>query len=90
MDAPSEDDDAENVPPAQLQKLLSGKKAVRCNVASKLNLNNKVTPRSIAYAAVQVSFFLSYFILCLLMAASFTSTCKQGPPGICSAEGLIT
>lgn len=46
----------ENTPPAQLQKLQSGKKGVRRNVASKVHLDNKVTPRSIAYAAVQVSF----------------------------------
>lgn len=55
----SEDEDgAENMPPAKSQRTLSGKKPTRRNVASKVNLNDKVTPRSIAYAAVQVGFML--------------------------------
>ncbi|KIJ94639.1 hypothetical protein K443DRAFT_11933 [Laccaria amethystina LaAM-08-1] len=53
----SEDND-ENMPPAKLQKTLSSNKPVRRNVASKLHLNGKVTPRSIAYAAVQLHFNL--------------------------------
>jgi hypothetical protein len=51
----SEEDNNENTPPAaKAQKILSSDKPVRRNVASKLHLNCKVTPRSIAYAAVQV------------------------------------
>ena len=38
----------------------SNSNTVRCNVASKLHLNNKVTPRSIAYAAVQVCIYVLY------------------------------
>jgi hypothetical protein len=36
-------------------------------VASKLHLNNKVTPRSVAYAAVQVSIYVSYIVLLVLI-----------------------
>ena len=57
------EDNDENAPPAKSQRL-SGSKAVRRNVASTLHLNNKVTPRSIAYAAVQVNFFLLLAALC--------------------------
>ena len=53
----SEDDDDENMPPAKLRKISSSNKPVRRNVATKLHLNGKVTPRSIAYAAVQVCLF---------------------------------
>ena len=56
--ADDDDDDNENTRPARKQKKTSsGKKPIRRNVASKVHLNNKVTPRSIAYAAVQVSLF---------------------------------
>jgi hypothetical protein len=44
------------MPPAKSRKVLSSNKPVRRNVASKLHLNSKVTPRSIAYAAVQVCY----------------------------------
>jgi len=54
----SEEDNTENMPPAKSQKTSSGNNPVRRNVASKLHLNNKVTPRSIAYAAVQLHFNL--------------------------------
>jgi len=77
----SEEDNEENMPPAKLQKTLSSNKPVRRNVASKLHLNNKVTPRSIAYAAVQVGLFLLYDILCSSMTASSISTCKLRVPG---------
>lgn len=53
----SEDDDDENMPPAKLRKISSSNKPVRRNVATKLHLNGKVTPRSIAYAAVQICLF---------------------------------
>lgn len=58
------EDNDENAPPAKSQRTLSGNKSVRRNVASMLQLNNKVTPRSIAYAAVQVNFFLLLAVLC--------------------------
>jgi hypothetical protein len=48
-----EENDAENVAPTKSQKI-SSNNSVRRNVASKLHLNDKVTPRSVAYAAVQV------------------------------------
>jgi len=72
----SEEDNEENMPPAKVQKTSSSNKPVRRNVASKLHLNNKVTPRSIAYAAVQVDLFLLYVILCSSVTASSISTCK--------------
>ena len=70
--------DDENMHPEKLQKILSSKKPVRRNVASKLYLNGKVTPRSIAYVAVQVCLFLLYDILqvCSSITASSTLTCK--------------
>ncbi|KJA14120.1 hypothetical protein HYPSUDRAFT_208728 [Hypholoma sublateritium FD-334 SS-4] len=55
---PDEDEDVENMPPAKLQKISSGKSPLRRNVASKVHLNDKVTSRSIAYAAVQLHFNL--------------------------------
>lgn len=64
------EDNAENMPPAKSQRTCSGKKPVRRNVASKVNLNNKVTPRSIAYAAVQVGFVLLDVALCSFVAAA--------------------
>ena len=72
----SEEDNDENMPPAKLQKTLSSNKPVCRNVASKLHLNNKVTPQSIAYAAVQVGLLLLYDILCSSVTASSISTCK--------------
>ena len=48
-----EENEAENVAPTKSQKI-SSNNSVRRNVASKLHLNDKVTPRSVAYAAVQV------------------------------------
>ncbi|KJA27916.1 hypothetical protein HYPSUDRAFT_130887, partial [Hypholoma sublateritium FD-334 SS-4] len=55
---PDEEEGNENMPPARLQKTASGKRGLRRNVASKVQLNGKVTPRSIAYAAVQLHFNL--------------------------------
>ena len=52
-DISEEEDNAENMPPAKSQRTLSGNKPMRCNVASKVNLNDKVTPRSIAYCMLQ-------------------------------------
>jgi len=56
-----EEDSAEDTPPTKSQKTSSSNNSVCRNVASKLHLNNKVTPRSIAYAAVQVCIYLSYY-----------------------------
>lgn len=73
-----EEDDDENMPPAKLRKTSSSSKPVRRNVASKLHLNGKVTPRSIAYAAVQVCLFLLHDVrvLCSSVTASSTLTSK--------------
>ena len=57
----------ENEDPLKAAKLSrSRKKVTQRNVASKLHMNNKVTQRSIAYAAVQV-FDLMHFVGCLLI-----------------------
>ena len=48
-----EENDTENVAPTKAQKI-SSNNSLRRNVASKLHLNDKVTPQSVAYAAVQV------------------------------------
>jgi hypothetical protein len=85
----SEEDD-ENMPPARLRKTLSRSKPVRRDVASKLHLNGKVTPRSIAYAAVQVCLFLLYDILCSSVTASSILTCKLQVPGVQFMEDLTT
>jgi hypothetical protein len=85
-----EDDNAENMPPAKSQRTSSGNKSIRCNVASKVNLNDKVTPRSIAYAAVQVGFMLLHVVLCLFAAASSISTCKLRVHGPNFMEDLTT
>jgi hypothetical protein len=54
----------ENEPPLKATKLSqSRKKATKRNVASKLHMNDKVTPRSIAYATVLVLFDLMQFCL---------------------------
>ena len=57
-DVLDEENDAENMPPTKSRKTSSN--YVRRHVASKLHLNDKVTPRSIAYAAVQVRVFILY------------------------------
>jgi hypothetical protein len=77
------------VTPAKSQRT-SINKSVRRNVASKVHLNDKVTPRSIAYAAVQVGFFLLHVILCLYMATSSISTCKLQIHGPQFMEDLTT
>ena len=86
----SEEDDDENMPPAKVQKTSSSKKPVRRNVASKLHLNNKVTPPSIAYAVVQVGLFLIYDILCSSETASSISTCKLQAHGLRFMEDSTT
>jgi hypothetical protein len=72
-----EENDTENLAPAKSQKT-SPNNSVRRNVASKLHLNDKVTPRSVAYAAVQVC--LCRGILWRLdssVASSSILTCKR-------------
>ena len=69
-----EENDAENMAPTKSQKILSNN-SVHRNVASKLNLN-KVTPWSVAYAAVQVCAYVSYVVVYLSLTASSISTCK--------------
>ena len=91
---PDEEEGDENAPPpAKSPRGSSRKKTVRRNVASKVQLNNKVTPRSIAYAAVQVNPFPFHSALaagCLLALISCTSTCRQHPRGLKFTEGSIT
>ena len=78
-----EENDAENMPPTKSRKTSSNNNYVRRNVASKLHLNNRVTPRSIAYAAVQVCVFVLYVTLCgLSVTASCTSICKLPVHGL--------
>ena len=63
--------------PTKSQKI-SSNNSVRRNVASKLHLNDKVTPQSVAYAAIQVCVYVtvSCIVLCLSVTASSISTCK--------------
>jgi len=74
-----EENNTENMPPIKLQKTLSNN-SVHHNVASKLHLNDKVTPQSVAYSAIQVCVYImvSYFVPCLswTMTTSSISTCK--------------
>ena len=84
-------DDAENMAPTKSQKI-SSNNSVRCNVASKLHLNDKVTPRSVAYAAIQVCVYamVSYVVLDLTVTASSISTCKLQVLGLQYMVDLIT
>ena len=66
--------DPENEAPLKAAKLSqSRKKVTKRNVASKLHMNDKVTPRSIAYAAVQVfdsMHLLEYLLMFISTPAS--------------------
>ena len=90
-----EENTAENLdmPPTKSQKT-SSNNSVRRNVASKLHLNDKVTPRSVAYAAVQVWIYVivSYVVqvLRLSMTASSISTCKLQVHGLQFTVDLTT
>ena len=81
------------MPPTKSQKT-SSNNSVRCNVASKLHLNDKVTPRSVAYAAVQVCVYImvSYVVPCLSWTptASSISTCKLRIHGLQFMVDLTT
>ena len=85
-----EENDAENMAPTKSQKI-SSNNSVRRNVASKLNLN-KVTPRSVAYAAVQVCTYATVFcvIVYLSVTASSISTCKLRVLGLQFTVDLTT
>jgi uncharacterized protein DUF6698 len=85
-----EGNDAENVAPTKSQKI-SFNKTVRRNVVSKLHLNDKVTPRSVAYAAVQVCVYVTvFYVLDLSLTASSISTCKLRVLGLQFMEDLTT
>jgi hypothetical protein len=60
-----EENDTENTAPTKSQKI-SSNNSVRRNVASKLHLN-KVTPRSVAYAAVQVCAYVNVSYVVVLI-----------------------
>ena len=85
--------DPENEAPLKAAKLSqSRKKVTKRNVASKLHMNDKVTPRSIAYAAVQV-FDLMHFIRLptyVYLYSSFTSICRPLSDGTKFTEDSIT
>ena len=89
-DISEKEDSAENMPPAKSQKTSSSNKPMRRNVASKVNLNDKVTSRSIAYAAVQVGFLLLHVVPCLFATASSISTYKLQVHGPNFMEDLTT
>jgi hypothetical protein len=82
----------ENEAPSKAAKLSqSRKKVTKRNVASKLHMNDKVTPRSIAYAAVQVidlHFVRLPTHVCLY--SSFTSIYRPLSDGTKFTEDLIT
>jgi hypothetical protein len=60
--------DQENEPMSKVAKLSqSRKKVTKRNVASRLHMNDKVTPRSITYAAVLVSFFVITLISAIVL-----------------------
>ena len=87
-----EENDAENMAPTKSQKI-SSNNSVRRNVASKLHLNDKVTPRSVAYAAVQVCVYyvtVSYVVVYLSATASSISTCKLQVLGLRFIVDLTT
>jgi hypothetical protein len=86
-----EENDAENVAPTKSHKI-SSNNFVRRNVASKLHLNDKVTPRSVAYAAVQVCVYVtvSYIVLDLSVTVSSISTCKLRVLGLRFMVDLTT
>jgi hypothetical protein len=85
-----EENNAENMPPTKSQKT-SSNNSVRRNVASKLHLNDKVTPRSVAYAAVQVCVYIMV-VPCLSWTptASSISTCKLRVHGLQFMVDLTT
>ena len=85
-----DENDAENMAPTKSQKI-SSNNSVRRNVESKLHLD-KVTPRSVAYAAVQVCAYVSvsYVVAYLSVTASSISTCKPRVLGLRFMVDLTT
>src|SRR6266446_1793083 len=85
-----EENDAENMAPTKSQKI-SSNNSVRRNVASKLHLN-KITPRSLAYTAVQVCAYVivSYIVIYLSVIASSILTCKLRVLGLRFMVDLTT
>ena len=85
-----DENDAENMAPTKSQKM-SSNSSVRRNVASKLHLD-KVTPRSVAYAAVQVCVYVSvsYVVVYLSVTESSISTCKPQVLGLRFMVDLTT
>jgi hypothetical protein len=85
--------ESENEAPLKAAKLSqSRKKVTKRNVASKLHMNDKVTPRSIAYAAVQV-FDSMHFVRIpthVYLYSSFTSICRPLSDGTKFTEDSIT
>jgi hypothetical protein len=86
-----DEENDENMTPSKSPKT-SSNNSVRRNVASKLHLNDKVTPRSVAYAAVQVCVYvtISYVVLYLFVTASSISTCKLQVHGLQFMVDLTT
>ena len=87
-----QENDTENAAPTKSRKI-SSNNSVRRNVASKLHLNDKVTPRSVAYAAVQVCVCHDTSILHCLdlsVALSSISTCKLPDLGLQFMVDLTT
>ena len=88
----NQENDTENAAPTKSRKI-SSNNSVRRNVASKLHLNDKVTPRSVAYAAVQVCVCHDTSILHCLdlsVALSSISTCKLPDLGLQFMVDLTT
>jgi hypothetical protein len=85
-----EENDTENMVPTKSQKI-SSNSSVRRNVASKLHLN-KVTPRSVAYAAVQACVYVtvSYIVVYLFVTASSILICKLRVHGLQFMVDLTT
>jgi hypothetical protein len=72
------DSEHENEAPLKAAKLSqSRKKVTQRNVASKLHMNDKVTPRSIAYAAVQVFDLMHFVGRLLIIPASLQFTDRR-------------
>jgi hypothetical protein len=92
-DCESEHENEANEAPLKAAKLSqSRKKVTKRNVASKLHMNDKVTPRSIAYAAVQVSDSMHFVRIPthVYLYSSFTSICRPLSDGTKFTEDSIT
>ena len=83
--------DVENEPPPvpRSRKYMKSKKAIRKDVASSLQMNGKVSSRSIAYAAIQVFRFWLYRLLFLRLPSSFSLIFGTPLPGLHPMRGSI-